>query len=180
MSNKGKRISVKYIIALALLICIIPSTIEYFDDQLGGAFIRRFTESDDSAEEGRSSIYVITLRMFTDSNFFQIIFGHGFNRVVYDSPLHLSAHNDFLEIIYDYGIICFAIYLSVYISLIKLLFLQVKQKSKYAPPLAFSLSVFLVLSLVSHIIKYPVRLIEFSIVWGCLLGLISRNKDIIE
>ena len=180
LSNKGKSISVKYIIALALLIYIIPPAIEYFDGQLGGAFFRRFTESDDYAEEGRSSIYVITLEMFTNSNIFQIIFGHGFNRVVHDSPLHLSAHNDFLEVIYDYGIICFAIYLSVYIYMIKLLFSQIKQKSRYAPPLAFSLSVFIVLSLVSHIVKYPIRLIEFSIVWGCLLGLISREKDIIN
>lgn len=177
--TKGKSIKIQYIIAGIILLAILTYSTEYLNNSLGGKFLERFEESNDFEDRGgRTSIFFHTVDMITDSDIIGFIFGHGFNSVVSDSSLGLSAHNDFLESFYDYGLIGFCLYCGIYIFLIKQIRYMTRQLSFYAAPLACSLGIVVVSSLVSHIIKYPLRLLELTVVWGCIIGL--YNKSIIR
>ena len=57
-------------------------------------------EISDTGGSGRDKVWKKTCEMIAESDFPYFIMGHGYNQVVQDSPLKLSAHNDFLEIIY--------------------------------------------------------------------------------
>ena len=124
---------------------------------------------------GRIEIWQKTWKMIEESNIYQLIMGHGFNSVVKNSPLKLSAHNDFLEVLYDYGIIVWGIYLSIYFSLLKFLKKLILQKSMYAAPIASSIVLFFIGSISSHIVIYPYYFIMFTMFWGFVLGN-GKNK----
>lgn len=132
--------------------------------------ISRFKNIKEDQGSNRIEVWNVTWRMIKQSNFFQLLFGHGFNMVSKDSPLKLSAHNDFLEVLYDFGfpVLVFLLYLLV--KLIKLTLELIKHKSKYAVPMTASVILFIINLMSSHIIIYIYYLIIFSMFWGFILG----------
>ena len=85
---------------IILLIYFISSSnnealVHFIDrtDRLGG-----LTESN-----GRTDIYMTVFKLFYSSDVFPFLFGHGNNAVLND--LEVGAHNDILEILYDYGLL---------------------------------------------------------------------------
>lgn len=118
----------------------------------------------------RLEVYETTWNMITRSDAFSLWFGHGWDSVVVNSPVNLSAHNDFLEIIYDFGIIALVLYLYLFYQLYKSVFTLIRNKSEYAPALAFSVITFTVNSTVAHILIYLFNMIVVALVWGYILG----------
>ena len=127
-------------------------------------------------DESRYEIWMITNKLIGDSNLFQYLFGHGFNAVLRDNPMKYSAHNDFLEIMYDFGLFVLIAYIILHIKLYKKSVELVKSKSKYAAAFIFSVVVFELNSMVSHIIIYPYHAMIFAFVWGCILGMKKKNN----
>lgn len=161
-----------------ILVLLIVNT--FIGTILDGDFliVNRLMEISDTGGSGRDKVWEKTLEMIAESDFPYFIMGHGYNQVVKDSPLKLSAHNDFLEIIYDYGIPVFFVYILFQIQMIKQIFKMIKESSQYAAPLAFSYATFLVNSMVSHIFIYPQYFIIYTFVWGSILGLYHRESKI--
>lgn len=129
----------------------------------------------DDEGSGRLDIFRHTYLMISDSGFFNLVLGHGWNRVVSDSALKLSAHNDFLEVFYDFGLLGFTLYLSLYVFLIKRTIALIKHKSCLAPAMTVSIVLFFVNSCVSHIVIYPAYMCLFTICWGYILSLERRR-----
>lgn len=86
---------------------------------------------------GRPAIYVATVDAIEKGSFFELLAGHGIrqSRVVTGH----DAHNDWLLLLYDYGIIGVVLMLNVYISLVGFLWKLCKLKSPLALPLTSSL-----------------------------------------
>jgi hypothetical protein len=101
----------------------------------------------------------------------QLLFGHGHNAVSKCSPLELSWHNDFLEMLFNYGILGFVPYLVLHFQLIRQIFTRIKIQNKNAPIMAFTYTIFFCLTMISHVIVYP---------WICLIvipwGMLSANN----
>lgn len=146
----------------------------YFNNLSDNSILDRFSAIEEDKGSGRLDVFEHTFDMIRNSNFLQILFGHGWNMVVYDSTLGLSAHNDHLEIIYDFGLFAYLLYIIMYIRLVKLNILLIKIKSQLAAPLAMSLILFLFGSLISHIAIYPYYMTIFTITWSYII--ISFNK----
>lgn len=125
---------------------------------------------------GRSDIWADVIRMILNSNPFQLIFGHGYGAVTTHSSGKMVAHNDFLELMYDYGLIVSIIYISLHANIIKKTVRMVKEHSFYAAPMAFSYAVFLVNSMVSHIFIYPKYIMLYALTWGAILALHEKEK----
>ena len=66
----------------------------------------------------------------------------------------MSAHDDYLEAWYDYGIIGFVLYTISVLSLIWLTIKALRKKYEYASQLAMLTSIVIILSLISHIALY--------------------------
>lgn len=145
---------------------------EFFDDYL----FTRFSEIEEGGGSGRDMVYAQVIEMLRNSSWFELFFGHGWNTVLRDSYLGLSAHNDFLECIYDYGFITFFAYVLLYISLIKFMFSLLKRNSFYAAPFAASVAMFFLNSLVSHILLYDHFFMVFALFWGYIIACDENEK----
>lgn len=119
---------------------------------------------------GRTDVWLTTWNMIKDSDFMSTLFGHGFNAVYEDSILKLSAHTDFLEVLYDYGILGFVLYIGFW----KNLFRYFNKVKLYRPtlvaPYAVSMVLMICMSAVAHLIIYPTHFLFLCLFWGLIFG----------
>ena len=99
---------------IAILILLVYSKIKNVDfssffDVLNAWEVRFHSES------SRDSLFMSTLNMQLESDLFSWIFGHGYDAVRLSSPYQLSSHCDYIEILYNYGLVSFVLFI-IYIS----------------------------------------------------------------
>lgn len=138
----------------------------------GNAILTRFSSILDDGGSGRLDIWKCVIDLIASSNIIELLIGHGWDAVVRDTPFHLSAHNDALEIIYNFGILTFVLYFSFHIVYVKSVSRLVRCKSIYAAPLAISYVLFFVSSLIAHVITYFHYITMFSVFWGVMWGVL--------
>jgi len=131
---------------------------------------------------GRIDIWVTTWNMIRTSEIVPLMFGHGFNAVYHDSVLKLSAHMDFLEVLYDYGIIGFVLYLGFWNRLL-VCFGKVRTcRPDLAAPYAASMVLMVCMSSFAHLLIYPTHFLFLCLFWGLIFGeldqgtVVSRRK----
>lgn len=163
------RIGLKGLLLVAAAIALAGFAMTWLISQGDGALLERFQNLSSDHGSGRELVWALTSGMIERSDGFSLMAGHGINAVVADSPIQLSAHNDFLEVTYDYGVVGLVLYLLAIARLGYDTVRGVARKSPYAPVLAMLLTIWLIMSLVSHIIIYYWgNIVAFTI--GHLLG----------
>ena len=162
----GKNISIKGIIIALIAVISITFLVLYFNNSMEGLIFNRFTSLEQDEGSGRVDIYRQVRGMISDSSIIGYILGHGWGGVARESPLELSAHNDFFEIIFDFGYIAFFLYVVFLVRLFARLFKMLNKNHHYAPAFATSLGIFLANSLVSHIFIYSWYMLLFTFFWG--------------
>ena len=126
---------------------------------------------------GRDELYAYTLDLLLRSDFISLMFGHGFNTVVHYSEYELSAHTDFLETPFDYGIIGMIVYVVFYFRLYKYYKKLKYYNTNYAPVFLSTMFITLVLSAFAHLIIYPTHFLFFCMYWGFVMGECDRNNN---
>lgn len=119
-----------------------------------GTVIERFTSIQSDEGSGRLDVWGTTWYMIQHSDGIAYLVGHGINAVLRDSPLYLSAHNDFLEAWYDYGVIGFILYIISLVSLSRYTLHLLRKKSPVAPSMAMLVTIMLILTMISHVLIY--------------------------
>ena len=132
----------------------------------GGLSSRTVDYEKEDITNGRENIYEITWLMIANSTPAQYVLGHGHNAVLRDSPLEISAHNEYLEIIYDYGLIALIVYLGLWIYVIKQFIFHYRNNTDYFVPYALSICIFAVMSLVSQLVLYVSYFLYLVMFWG--------------
>ena len=175
ITNKGLKTSITLCISLVALGILFYVLINYLGDNI----IERLTDTDDETGSGRLEIWNGLIQRLSMQDFEFWIFGNGHLSTTKYSWENLTAHNDFLEIIYNYGIINLVFYVFFFLSTILYTIRAIRQKNKYAPALAAILTIFAVLSVVSIIIlSHPSVLVMISI--GTLVGWCEQERQKIE
>lgn len=137
-----------------LLVVALGGMFVFMADTDENNLIERFQGISDDEGSGRTVVWGQTIKIIEGSDAISFISGHGYNTVYRDSAVGLSAHNDFLEVTYDYGIIGLIIYVLAVLSLLRDCILLIFRRSKYAPPFAMMLAIYLFTSMASHVIIY--------------------------
>jgi len=170
VERKFTRLLVFLIAMIALFIILI-----FVDNAMGNIISERILNIQEDGGSGRDQVWATTWNMIKASDSQQLLFGHGYNAVLKCSPLGLSAHNDFLEMLFNYGIIGLVPYLVLHFQLIKQIFTGIKSQNKTASIMAFTYTIFFILSMISHIIVYP---------WACIIaiawGMLSNSNNLKE
>ncbi len=159
-----------------LVIIAFFSYLFYFLGTYGDNYIfDRFENIGEDEGSGRFDVWAETIRLIFQSDFIGLLLGHGDNAVMNDSVLFLSAHNDFLEIIYDYGFLSFFVLICI-IFLLFILFIQLnRSKSMYVSSVFQLYIIVFVLMCISHVVIYPwMVLVCFSL--GAFFALIEREQ----
>ena len=89
--------------------------------------LQRYEDTLEGNSSGRDVIYQTMWNMWYEANsVLTIIFGYGFAGTVTFSSMHKMAHNDWLEILVDYGLVGIVCYLWIFVSFFKVV---IKMKS---------------------------------------------------
>ncbi len=125
-----------------------------------------------SGGNGRADIYSATWEAFVSSPTIKQIFGHGFNSI--NLVIGIGTHNDFLMVLYNYGLIGFILYLYFWFSLIKGIIYLKKANSKFLLAYEVSIIVYFFISMASNVLNTQVQFLLLCMFWG----LCSQGKPI--
>lgn len=124
------------------------------------------------AEDGGSGRNIIYSRVINEIKEFTIIewlLGRGYNAVAITTKIGTSAHNDFLEIMFDYGIIALFVYCSLIIRICNITAKMFKKNYDLACIGVVAIILFMFMSSFSHLIIYPTYILYFIVFWSVLL-----------
>lgn len=169
--NRKHRLRTVFL-AIVVLISVYYA-FNFVDRISGGVFTSRFEMEDMS--NGRNDIYDMTWEMQKHSSTAQWLFGHGDDAVRRNSYKAISAHNEWMEILYDYGAIVLLIYLCLWIALIKRWFFHYKTMSKYLTAYTLSLSILAVMSMVSQLVLYVSYFLYLVMFWAVVEALCNAE-----
>lgn len=168
-TNSSKRIVRNLVIATIGLSCIFIYLYRLF---LKNEFLVSRLNQIDEGGSGRSTIYSNLLSSWYNSDsIFNFIFGYGFRSSVDHSGTGNLAHNDWLEILINFGILGFLAYLSVLLSLVFCLFNKtIKREYKI-----ILFSIILIWLLISFFSMFYTSMISVFLV--ILLAFILGDKE---
>lgn len=104
---RSGKYKVRICIISLFIILMIALNIEFILRILPDAISSRFqlTAASVGSAESRISIWSQLISEFLDSNILQQLFGHGFGTTTLANSAHLVAHNVYIELLYDVGIL---------------------------------------------------------------------------
>ncbi|MGH2268584.1 O-antigen ligase family protein [Streptococcus uberis] len=167
-NKNGERL--RKTVGIIILIIAITVFFQIYTSNNNLDILTRLSSISDDGGSGRTEVWSQTIEMIKESPFYLKLFGHGFNMVYHDSPMKLSAHNDILECIYDYGFVGLFLYAVFVKKIIGYYIVISKEKSELAAPFAVSIVLFVIMSLVSHVLIYPTYFLFIVIFWGLIIG----------
>jgi hypothetical protein len=174
-----RRRSLFIVFSIAFLVGL-NSVFDVMDQRLGGQLSERVNREETDEGKNRLAIWEITISMIKESSPTELVIGHGHMGVRRNSFLEISAHNDFLEVIYDYGLVVFALYLCLWGHVLRRWYQLLKSRSPLYLPYSVSLSIFVVMSMVSHLILYASYFNFLVMFWGAAEALHIQEKTIIN
>ena len=170
------------------LICIIVggawTAFNYVNNSTEGHVMERISEMEESGGSGRESIYQEVIKEYSSKPFYEQIIGVGMNGV--RTKYHItnnkdgrnySAHNDFLEMLVDYGVIGLLLYILIIISFIsEMMYSRGRGLLSMFQLSLISLSSFIIMSLISHLFLYPTFIAYLMIAFGIAAGMNKYTK----
>ena len=180
--NKGSFLkTVKSLIIATVAVLLFYKVGKYVDDTYNLDIFSRLMRLSDDGGSGRADIYSNVWQGFKNSDFIEKMFGHGMNTAGSIGGAG-KAHNDFLQIIYDYGVFAVVFVTVFYISLVVRAFKMIKCKSPYAAAFTFSVVIGLFLAMFSYFVVYFTYVTCIMAFWGYTLSMekqrvMERRRD---
>lgn len=175
-SNRNKTISNKSKYFILLMLVIGAYIILSFGNDNLDYLLKRFSNIEKDGGSGRDEVYATIINAFENSDLLQILIGHGYQSVV--TTFDIGAHNDLLEILYDYGILSVIIYI-VFLAKLAIFafrnFRPNKHNGSYSFIFAISVSIIIILGMLNCMITGSVYgFINYTCL-GMSLRTIKRN-----
>lgn len=167
---------IRKLFVLLFTAAVLMVLFQYINNYTGGYLYERIIREETDEGSNRLAIYGVVWEMISQSDVYSLVIGHGHNAVYRDSILRISAHNDLLECIYDYGLIIFILYISLWVFVIRRCFRLYKDNSRLFLPYVASVSLFISQSLFEHLLLYVSWFNYLVIFWGCAEVMIEREK----
>lgn len=174
-------INYKNLFKYLILILILFFIVNYLS---GNVIISRFSSSFSSKGNGRFSIWLNALKVFNNSSILEKFLGHGFDSVINikisGSYGGHAAHNDFIEVLFDYGIIGLLGYLFIVFYIIYNTIKLRNLNFKYFPVMAYILPIWFFMSFFSDLILWPMHTLTFMFFAGFMIAKIDLKKIELE
>ncbi len=114
--KRGYRV-LNYIILFLITALLSSLLYEYFTQN--DFFFNRITAMIDGDSSGRDIIFAKLFNSWYNNNFINILFGQGFSETIKASGSGHFAHNDWLELLVNFGILGVFIYFLMFLSTIR-------------------------------------------------------------
>jgi len=174
-----KKKIIKYIFNFytIIIIGVVIYVYKFLEELVIESVIGRFENIKEDRGSGREDIYNTLLDTFWNSNTIQVWLGHGYKATLrFEGVL---AHNDFLNILFDFGIIGFSLYIILILLLIKKVINRYRYstyyKNEYATFIATLIN-FFILSTVNNMIYSPNLLMPITFIIGLTYTQLQLNN----
>ena len=169
-SLKGKKLSIR-VGLLCLFVAVYVSGFYFFNylirlfgvnivDRLEGAMSNGGTWS------GRTEIWTSLLDYIKSDNIIFNLVGRGY-RSMSKAKMGLSeAHNDFLQILFDYGVFGLVLFVTFIVQLIHRAVQLSRENSKMSLAFSISLVLYMTCAMVSQVMVYPYWFLGIAALWG--------------
>ncbi len=148
---------------------------EHVYESQGSDVVARIDNIEEDEGSGRIDIYKSLLYEITRLDFYFLLAGNGFNSVLLSTNIGHSAHNDFLEVLYDFGIVGLILYLLFIYQILKYWVFLFKKRDEYFGAFTASIIMFFGFSMTSHLIIYPSYFILLIIFWMWQINRIKQK-----
>lgn len=168
VNKKNIRKTLSNIIGLGVLVFFAYYLYFYFEEKYSFDYMSSILKLQEDGGSGRDLRWEKVISGIISSHPFNFLFGHGFKSI--SDFAGGNAHNDFLEIFYEFGLFAFLLYLYFYISMFKTYLAMRKKKYPYSKHFVLSIIAAIFLANFSFFIIEP-RFITFSALsWGIFLA----------
>lgn len=117
--NKRNVFKISLLLIAVAAIAVWAKDMVLSDDYL----LSRYEQTLEGNTSGRDVIYSTMWNMWSGTdNIVNLLFGYGYNGTFLYSPMHKFAHNDWLEILVDFGLLGALFYAAIFISFARLYF----------------------------------------------------------
>lgn len=169
----------RLITIFAILIASIAllQAFDFVEAKSGGLIVERMKNINEDRGSDRLDIYAAVWKLQMESSPVEWLFGHGHRSV----EIHFGypAHNDFLEILYDYGLISFFIYLLFLFQLIRYIPKFYRYRKTFIEERAAFLGaiiLFIFLGMMNCFITIPFYFSTLMLFFGLSIGNFERVK----
>ncbi|MCR4604163.1 MAG: O-antigen ligase family protein [Prevotella sp.] len=149
-----KKLSPAAILGVIAILVLFITLFVVFASMGENSVMERFENIGNDNGSGRLVVWEMTGKLISRLDAGSLLVGQGYNMVLPNSPMSLSAHNDFLEILYDYGLIGLGLYVCAFLSVCYYTLKMLAAKSAYAPAMTMLMVIYVIQSMISHIIIY--------------------------
>lgn len=179
LEMRGRSTTSRLRLAVPLAALLALSAMAYFrvDEMLGDAFSERLLSSREDAGSNRLVIYREVITAVEGARVENLLFGHGHHATL--DRFGITAHNDFLEVVYDYGAVGLILYCLLHLALLRTAFALIRERSEFASPFALAYVLFFSMSMTSHLLIYPTYFVFLVSFWGAIEGA-RRHRGQIE
>jgi len=140
-----------------------------------GEIFEAFFDELQEGGNGRFDIYGMTIDAFKELPLTAKLVGKGFYAI--DHTIHTGTHNDFLMVLYNYGIIGLCLYITFFIQMIKSILISKRMNSPYYTAQIIAFVIFVVLSMASNIMNTQIQFLMLCVFWGFYLPKAANNEQ---
>ena len=155
-----------FLIGAIVLVVVGVFVFNYLQAEYDLDWLARIQDAEKSGGSGRLDIWSNMWSAMKEQSFSEWLGGHGYRM----TEKFGGAHNDFLEILYDFGIIGFALYITFITLLFRYAYYMKKYNYSYHSAYFASLILFLGYSFFGQLIIMPQWFFLLCLFWGLLIG----------
>lgn len=162
----------------AAIILIGVAFLSFIAQYFGLNFFQRLETAFTEGEGGREIIWRRIIDAMKDASIREWIFGHGIKQVpILIGSKNALAHCDFLEILYDYGVISLAFIVGFWLSIIKKGIRMIRTKEPMSGAVIYTIIVALFLSAFSNYIIDATYITYSMITLGLIFGIYRKELE---
>ena len=177
LRGKGIKSAIGKNILLILLIIAGYYLMVYMDSKFNLRLFTRLEGLEEDGGSGRDVRWQFIWEAIERSSASQLFLGHGFAGV--QKLVGSNAHNDFLEVLYNYGILSFILYCAYYIVQIINAIKMAKEKYSHYAEFAGSLFASLCIAMFSYYVIEPTYILCGCLTQGVLLADWRENIEVL-
>lgn len=175
-TSRGFKRKLYIVSSLFLILLISINLYDFVTETYNLDIFVRLNSMVEDGGSGRNRIYEYFWNEIIRFDFASWIVGKGYNGTLLNSSIRLSAHNDFIEVLYNYGIIGLILYLLFVVKLIKYNYILIRRKDENAGAYTASIILFIIVSMTSHLLIYPTYFMLLILFWMRQIGELESTK----
>ena len=160
--------SLRTLLLLSVAVCVIIGMWESLNETYNLQVIERLQKLETDGGSGRADRWHLAATQYMNGNIIQLLFGYGQGSA--EQLIGGHVHNDFLEVLYNYGLVTCLLYVGFYVSLFRTWRRMCRTEYRYSTEFLLTIIAALFLACFSFYVIDPTYITCGAVAWGLLLA----------